>query len=123
MICLLKRLQKHLTAARPAQRRKAAWGALGAGALALGATPAFASTSSTTMPWDTILTNLQTDITGPIATAVSVIACVVFGLGMAMGQEGSAMKKGMMVLFGLSLAFFGSSALVSLFGGTSGATF
>lgn len=91
--------------------------------LALISTPAWASSSSTTMPWDSILTTIKDDLTGPVATTIAVIACVVFGLGMAMGQEGSSMKKGMTILFGLALAITGATTVVSIFGGSSGAAF
>jgi len=93
------------------------------GALALIATPAFASSSSTTMPWDSFLTSLKDDLTGPVTQTIAVIACVIFGLGLAMGQEGSSMKKAASIAFGLALAFTGASTVVSLFGGSSGAVF
>ena len=65
-----------------------------AGSLA-SARPALASTTGGTMPWDSILTTVQSDLTGPVATAVGVCACVIFGLSMAFGHEGSVMKRGM----------------------------
>jgi type IV secretory pathway VirB2 component (pilin) len=96
-----------------------------AGLVALSALPhtAFASTSGGTMPWDTILTTVQNDLTGPVATAVGVCACVVFGLSMAFGHEGSVMKRGMSILFGLAIAFTSASGLLSIFGASSGAVF
>jgi type IV secretion system protein TrbC len=87
------------------------------------ATPALASTTGGSMPWDTILTTVQNDLTGPVATAVGVCACVIFGLSMAFGHEGSAMKRGMSILFGLAIAFTSASGLLTLFGGGSGAVF
>ncbi len=114
---------RHVDLAGPARRRGALLRPLLVAALALMATPAFASSSSTTMPWDSFLTSLKDDLTGPVATTVAVIACVIFGLSMAMGQEGSSMKKGMTILFGLALAFTGATTVVSLFGGSSGAVF
>lgn len=84
---------------------------------------AFAATSGGTMPWDTILTTVQNDLTGPVATAVGVCACVVFGLSMAFGHEGGVMKRGMSILFGLAIAFTSASGLLSIFGASSGAVF
>lgn len=84
---------------------------------------AFASTTGGTMPWDSILTTVQSDLTGPVATAVGVCACVVFGLSMAFGHEGSVMKRGMSILFGLAIAFTSASGLLSIFGAGSGAVF
>jgi type IV secretion system protein VirB2 len=81
------------------------------------------STSGGTMPWDTVLTTIQNDLTGPVATAVGVCACVIFGLSMAFGHEGSAMKRGMGILFGLAIAFTSASGILSIFGGGSGAVF
>jgi type IV secretion system protein VirB2 len=75
------------------------------------------------MPWDTILTTVKDDLTGPVATTVGVCACVIFGLSMAFGHEGSVMKRGMGILFGLAIAFTSASGLLSIFGATSGAVF
>lgn len=75
------------------------------------------------MPWDNVLTNIREDLTGPVATAVGVCACVIFGLSMAFGHEGSTMRRGMSILFGLAIAFTSASGLLSVFGATSGATF
>jgi len=112
-----------MKAARRLRQRYPALRFLPVSVLALFATPAFASSSSTTMPWDSILTTIKDDLTGPVATTIAVIACVVFGLGMAMGQEGSSMKKGMTILFGLALAITGATTVVGIFGGSSGAAF
>jgi type IV secretory pathway VirB2 component (pilin) len=87
------------------------------------ARPALASTTGGTMPWDSILTTVQSDLTGPVATAVGVCACVIFGLSMAFGHEGSVMKRGMSILFGLAIAFTSASGLLSMFGASSGAVF
>ena len=87
------------------------------------ASPAFASTGSTAMPWDTVLTTIETDLTGPVAAAVGVICCVVFGLSMAFGHEGSSLKKGMTILFGLAIAFTSASGILTIFGASSGAVF
>ncbi len=106
--------------------RRTTWlpGAIGALASLGLAHPALASsTSGGTMPWDTVLTTIQNDLTGPVATAVGVCACVIFGLSMAFGHEGSAMKRGMGILFGLAIAFTSASGILSIFGGGSGAVF
>jgi len=87
------------------------------------ASPAFASTGSSAMPWDTILTTVETDLTGPVAAAVGVICCVIFGLSMAFGHEGSSLKKGMSILFGLAIAFTSASGILTVFGASSGAIF
>lgn len=93
-----------------------------AGVLAM-AGPASAATTTGTMPWDNILTTVQADLSGPVAVAVGVVCCVVFGLSMAFGHEGSAMKRGMSILFGLAIAFSSTSGLLTIFGAGTGATF
>ncbi len=108
-------------AARLAASAFAAPAAL-AGVLAM-AGPAAAATGGGTMPWDTILTQVQQDLTGPVAVAVGVVCCVVFGLSMAFGHEGSAMKRGMSILFGLAIAFSSTSGLLTVFGAGTGAVF
>lgn len=110
-----------LKASRHGRSRLAAPAALIAGAAL--ASPAFASTGTGTMPWDNILTTVQTDLTGPVATAIGVACCIIFGLSMAWGHEGSAMKRGMSILFGLAIAFTSASGLIQVFGGGTGAIF
>ncbi len=87
------------------------------------ASPSFASTTTTgTMPWDTVLTTVETDLTGPVAVAVGVVAVVITGLGIALGGEGSFMRRAFGILFGLSVAFMSSTAILTFFG-SSGAVF
>jgi type IV secretory pathway VirB2 component (pilin) len=92
-------------------------------AISAAAVPASAATTGGTMPWDNLLTTVQNDITGPVATTVGVVACVIFGLSMAFGHEGSAMRRGLSILFGLAIAFTSASGILSIFGGGSGAVF
>lgn len=87
------------------------------------ASPALASTGGGSMPWDNIITTVQQDLSGPVATGIGVIAIIIFGLGMAMGHEGSALKRGMTILFGLAIVFSGVSALSLFGGGATGAVF
>jgi type IV secretion system protein VirB2 len=46
---------------------------------------AFATSGDTKMPWETGLTNLQTSITGPVATVISLIAIVGAGAALIFG--------------------------------------
>jgi len=118
------RLPLPFIGARASHSGVSAFSALAAlvGVLAM-AGPAAATTTTGTMPWDTILTTVETDLTGPVATAIGVICCIVFGLSMAFGHEGSAMKRGMAILFGLAIAFTSSTGLLTVFGGGTGAVF
>jgi type IV secretion system protein TrbC len=104
-------------------RRKPRLALAAPAALLAVASPAFASTGASAMPWDTILTTIETDLTGPVAAAVGVICCVIFGLSMAFGHEGSSLKKGMSILFGLAIAFTSASGILTVFGASSGAIF
>ncbi|MHB8283094.1 MAG: TrbC/VirB2 family type IV secretion system protein [Caulobacteraceae bacterium] len=82
-----------------------------------------ASTTTGAMPWDSVLTTIETDLTGPVAVAVATIAVVMTGLGIAMGQEGSAMRKGFGICFGLAIALMGTTAILTFFGSSAGAVF
>jgi len=111
-----------LRLSRPRAARLAA-SAFAAPAVLAMASPAAAATGGGTMPWDTILTQVQQDLTGPVAVSVGVVCCVVFGLSMAFGHEGSAMKRGMSILFGLAIAFSSTTGLLTVFGAGTGAVF
>jgi type IV secretory pathway VirB2 component (pilin) len=92
------------------------------GALGL-ASPTWATTTTGAMPWDTVLTTIETDLTGPVVVAIAVISVVLCGIGIAMGHEGSPMRRGFSILFGLSIALMGASAILTFFGSSAGAVF
>ena len=92
-------------------------------ALALAA-PAFAGTTSgTSMPWETPLQTVQESLSGPVAKAVGIIAIVVTALGFAFSEGGSALRKGIGIVFGLAVAFTATTFITSFFNITSGAVF
>jgi type IV secretory pathway VirB2 component (pilin) len=86
--------------------------------------PAVAGTTSgTAMPWETPLQTVQASLSGPVAKAVGIIAIVVTGLGFAFAEGGSAMRKGIGIVFGLAIAFTATTFITSFFNVTSGAVF
>jgi type IV secretion system protein VirB2 len=85
---------------------------------------AYASTTGgTSMPWETPLQTIADSITGPVAKAIGVIAIASTGLGFAFSEGGSALRKGLGIVFGLAIAFTASTFLTSFFSITSGAVF
>jgi type IV secretory pathway VirB2 component (pilin) len=87
------------------------------------ATPAWASGSGTAMPWEAPLTTIMNSLAGPVAKAVGVIAIVLTGLGFAFAEGGSAMRKGIGIVFGLAIAFTATTFITSFFNLTAGAVF
>lgn len=85
--------------------------------------PALAGTSGTAMPWETPLQTVQDSLAGPVAKAVGVIAIVITGLGFAFAEGGSAMRKGIGIVFGLAIAFTATTFISSFFNLTAGAVF
>lgn len=89
----------------------------------LAAGPALAGSSGTSMPWETPLQTVQDSLSGPVAKAVGIIAIVVTGLGFAFSEGGSAMRKGIGIVFGLAIAFTATTFITTFFNVTSGAAF
>ena len=88
------------------------------------AAPALAGTTGgTAMPWETPLQTVEASLSGPVAKAVGIIAIVVTGLGFAFAEGGSAMRKGIGIVFGLAIAFTATTFITSFFNVTSGAVF
>ncbi len=108
-------------ASRLWQRSQTAMLALGVTAMV--ATPAWASGSGTAMPWEAPLTTIQNSLSGPVAKAVGIIAIVITGLGFAFAEGGSAMRRGVGIIFGLAIAFTATTFISSFFNLTSGAAF
>ena len=98
-------------------------GLLAFAGLVLAAGPALAGSSGTSMPWETPLQTVQDSLSGPVAKAVGIIAIVVTGLGFAFAEGGSAMRKGIGIVFGLAIAFTATTFITTFFNITSGAAF
>ncbi|MDA8093687.1 MAG: TrbC/VirB2 family protein [Betaproteobacteria bacterium] len=73
-----------------------------------------------TMPWDSTLSNIETDLQGPVAHGLIIIAIVVTGLMWAFGEHGSSMRKIMGIAAGGSIAL-GAASFISGLGMSSGA--
>ncbi len=81
---------------------------------------AMASTSGG-LPWDSPVKTLQNDLTGPIATGISVVAFLAAGAALVFGEElGGIAKKALYVVMGVAMIVMGNSFLSAL--GLSGAT-
>jgi type IV secretory pathway VirB2 component (pilin) len=85
----------------------------------MAAGPALAG--GTGMPWEGPLQQIVESVTGPVVQVAAVIAVVVFGAGIAMSESGSGMRRGIGILFGLSIAFAGSTFFLDFFGFAGGA--
>jgi len=81
--------------------------------------PALAS--GTGMPWESPLQQIVQSITGPVVQAAAIVAIAIFGGGIAMSETGSAMRRGLGILFGLSIAFAASTFFLGFFGFAGGA--
>lgn len=80
--------------------------------------PAFAGGSG--MPWESPLQKVEQSVTGPVVQAAAVIAVVMFGGGVAMSETGSSLRRGLGILFGLSIAFAASTFFLDFFGFAGG---
>ena len=87
------------------------------------AEPAWAAGGGTAMPWEGPLTTIMNSLAGPVAKAIGVIAIVITGLGFAFAEGGSAMRKGIGIVFGLAIAFTATTFVTSFFNLTAGAVF
>jgi len=73
------------------------------------------------MPWEGPLQQVVQSITGPVVQAAAVVAVVIFGAGIAMSENGSSMRRGLGIMFGLSIAFAASTFFLDFFGFAGGA--
>jgi type IV secretory pathway VirB2 component (pilin) len=72
------------------------------------------------MPWEGPIQQVVQSITGPVVQAAAVIAVVAFGAGIAMSENGSSMRRGLGIMFGLSIAFAASTFFLDFFGFAGG---
>lgn len=83
------------------------------------ASPALAAGSG--MPWEGPLQQVVDSVTGPVVQAAAVIAVVIFGAAVAMSEGGSSLRRGLGILFGISIAFAASTFFLDFFGFAGGA--
>ena len=93
--------------------------ALASGLLAAGT----ALAGGTGMPWEGPIQQAVQSITGPVVQAAAVVAVVAFGAGIAMSENGSSMRRGLGIMFGLSIAFAASTFFLDFFGFAGGVEF
>ena len=74
------------------------------------------------MPWELPLQQLLASLTGPIAQVLGTAAIVIVGLGLAFSEGGGLMRKLLLVVFGLSIAFAAAAWGLPLLGFGGGAT-
>jgi type IV secretion system protein TrbC len=92
-------------------------------AVLLAVSPAWAAGAGTTMPWEGPLDTIMQSLSGPVAKAIGIIAIVLTGLGFAFAEGGSAMRKGIGIVFGLAIAFTATTFISTFFNMTAGAAF
>lgn len=73
------------------------------------------------LPWEGPLQKIVDSITGPVVQGAAVFAVVSFGAGIAISESGSMLRRGVGILFGLSIAFAASTFFLSFFGFAGGA--
>jgi type IV secretion system protein TrbC len=67
------------------------------------------------LPWDTPVQTLQNDLTGPVATGISVIAFLAAGAALVFGEElGGIAKKALFVVLGVAMIVLGNNFLSAL---------
>jgi type IV secretion system protein TrbC len=73
------------------------------------------------MPWEQPLQQILDSIQGPVAKIVAVIAIILTGLTWAFGETSGGFRRGVQIVFGLSVAFAASSFFLSFFSFGGGA--
>lgn len=79
--------------------------------------------SGTDMPWEGPLEKLLDSFTGPVAKTVAILALVAVGGMMAFGEMGSAMKRMLNIVLGISIVFAAATWGLSFFNFTGGVNF
>jgi len=87
--------------------------ALACGVATLAPTAAVAAGSN--MPWEQPLQQILQSIEGPVSKIIAVIIIIVTGLTLAFGDTAGGFRRLIQIVFGLSIAFAGSSFFLSFF--------
>jgi len=93
------------------------------GFLTLGyALPALASVTAG-VPWETPLASLTSSVSTSVVRAVCIIAIVICGATLAFGEAGGALKQGIRIVFGISMAIGSITIFTTFFGGAAAVAF
>ena len=114
---------KYAGSSQARARASTALAILTGAAVLLAVSPAWAAGAGTAMPWEGPLDTIMQSLSGPVAKAVGIIAIVLTGLGFAFAEGGSALRKGIGIVFGLAIAFTATTFISTFFNMTAGAAF
>lgn len=67
------------------------------------------------LPWETPLDTILKSLNGPVAKIIGTICVITTGLALAFGEMGGAARKGIQIVFGLSIAYFATTFISNLF--------
>lgn len=81
------------------------------------------ATGTSTMPWDTPMTTIVNNISGPLLRAGIIAAIIISGIGISLAMEGSWLRRGLSVVCGLSISAAAISWGLPFFGFAAGAGF
>ena len=95
---------------------KPAIGGIALGALACHPNFAHAATAGGALPWDAPLTTLRTDITGPVAFTISLLAMVGCGAALVFGGEINEFIRRLILLVLVAAFLVGVTNLASALG-------
>jgi type IV secretory pathway VirB2 component (pilin) len=74
-----------------------------------------AATAGGTLPWDSTLTTLQTDLQGPVAHAITTAAIIGTGITWAVSEHGTGVRKMSALAFGGAAALGATTLMTALF--------
>jgi type IV secretory pathway VirB2 component (pilin) len=84
-------------------------------ALILAPAQALAAGSTGSLPWDGPLQTLAADLTGPVATSISVIALFVAGAVLVFGEDlGHFARRALVAVIAIAFLLLGSQFLIAL---------
>ncbi len=80
---------------------------------------AFASSTGTTMPWESGLTTLKESLTGPVASAIAIIGIIASGGMLIFGGEISGFMKSIVYLVLVIALIIGANSMLSAISGNT----
>ena len=84
--------------------------------------PDVALSATSTMPYDSALTNLKNSLTGPVAQAIAVIGIVASGATLIFGGEISGFLKSVIYLILVCSLLIAGTKFIDVFGSSSSST-
>lgn len=81
---------------------------------------AYAENAGINWPWKSLLSDLMTELTGPLPTTLGVLGIVIAAIGLFTGQAGDGVRRILVIILAISMCIFAPKFVELIFHSAGG---